>query len=78
MLIQLAPAAVTQKKVRKIRWADSTGDNLAVAQEKTELKVEAPIGTKKSSDPRVKRWAKKKDITHEKEMLLQSRYTLYF
>jgi hypothetical protein len=71
------------KKVRKIHWADSSGNVLAVAQEKEESLTAAPAEVKsKSQDPRTKksRWGsdrKKKDLLHEKEgLLLQTRYVL--
>lgn len=65
-----SPPAPTEKKMRKIRWAD----NLAVTHEKTEeAKATSPPAAKKSGDQRVNRWAKKKDISHEKDMLLQAR-----
>lgn len=60
-----------QKKQRKIRWADSTGENLAVTQDKTEIKVAQPAQTKPKE--RTNRWAKKKDLSHEKEILMQAR-----
>ena len=69
---EVAPTTATQKKLRKIRWADSAGDNLVITQEKTETKDEVPAPAKKS-ESRVKRWAKKKDASNEKDMLLQAR-----
>lgn len=68
-----APVTATQKKLRKIRWADSAGDDLAITQDKPETKDEVPAPVKKSSESRVKRWAKKKDASQEKDMLLQAR-----
>ena len=38
-----------------------------------EAKATSPPAAKKSGDQRVNRWAKKKDISHEKDMLLQAR-----
>lgn len=68
--IMNSPTAV-QKKQRKIRWADSTGDNLAVTQETEEVKAAEPAPTK--ARERTNRWAKKKDQTHEREVLMQAR-----
>jgi hypothetical protein len=70
--IEPATSTAAQKKSRKIRWADSTGENLAVSQGKTEVK-EAVLAPTKSNDPRVNRWAKKKDVSQDREMLLQAR-----
>lgn len=61
-----------QKKQRKIRWADSTGDNLAVSQAKAEVKTVEPAATK-PKEARVNRWAKKKD--NDKELLMNARKT---
>ncbi|KAL3804534.1 hypothetical protein HJC23_002573 [Cyclotella cryptica] len=71
-----APSTITQKKVRKIRWADSSGNVLAVAHEKKDPTA-ASASEPMSQDPRVSRWSdrKKKDLSHEKEMLLKARKT---
>ncbi|KAL7548327.1 hypothetical protein ACHAWF_011613, partial [Thalassiosira exigua] len=65
------PAARPKKDERRIHWADSSGQSLALSQgEQMEaVKKAEPEKTRQS------RWSdhKKKDIQHEKEMLLQSR-----
>lgn len=73
-----APSSTTQKKVRKIRWADSSGNVLAVAHEKKDSTAASPTENM-SQDPRVSRWSdrKKKDLFHEKEMLFQARYVSF-
>ncbi|KAL7513378.1 hypothetical protein ACHAXN_010429 [Cyclotella atomus] len=64
-----------QKKQRKIRWADSTGDNLAVSQAKAEVKAAEPAAAK-PREGRVNRWAKKKDYNaNDKELLMHARKT---
>lgn len=64
--------AIPKKKdERRIHWADNSGKALAVSQEE-----ETADATKKAEPTKRKsRWAerKKKDIEHEKELLLKSR-----
>ena len=62
-----------KKDARRIHWADNSGKALAVAEggeEAEPVKNDEPKKKKRKS-----RWAerKKKDIQHEKELLLQSR-----
>eukprot|EP00581_Thalassiosira_minuscula_P001952 CAMPEP_0183747954 /NCGR_PEP_ID=MMETSP0737-20130205/67521_1 /TAXON_ID=385413 /ORGANISM="Thalassiosira miniscula, Strain CCMP1093" /LENGTH=819 /DNA_ID=CAMNT_0025983671 /DNA_START=1075 /DNA_END=3534 /DNA_ORIENTATION=+ len=59
-----------KKEARRIHWADSSGQALAVSNEGKSDDV-----PKKAETARQSRWSerKKKDIQHEKELLLQSR-----
>ena len=77
-LLPTAVDATAKRDERRIRWADSSGKALAVAQEndvgspdKAEVdKVQDPrLGSNRPS------WSdrKKKDLLHEKELLLQAR-----
>jgi len=64
--------AHSKKDQRRIHWADTSGQALAIAEE-----VKAGAIPKKAEPEKVRqsRWAerKKKDFQHEKDLLLQSR-----
>ena len=60
---------VPKKDKRRIHWADGVGKSLAVSD------TDGEVSQAKQEPKRKSRWAdrKKKDLLHEKEMLLQSR-----
>lgn len=60
--------AGSKKDDRRIRWADSSGQALAVSGEE-------PIAAASETTTRKSRWSerKKKDMQHEKDLLLKSR-----
>ena len=61
--------AKLKKDDRRIRWADSSGQALAVSEEGPVNLLPVPEITRES------RWSerKKKDMQHEKDLLLKSR-----
>ena len=64
-----------KKDDRHIHWADSKGQALAMSEGETVESAAAEVKKKGPEKTRKSRWAerKKKDIEHEKELLLQSR-----
>ncbi|KAL7470994.1 hypothetical protein ACHAXS_011293 [Conticribra weissflogii] len=64
-----------EKDKRHIRWADDSGKALAVPQENGVILTTDFVQEKPTKDPRHSSWTdrKKKDLLHEKELLLQAR-----
>jgi len=64
-----------EKDKRHIRWADDSGKALAVPQENGATLTTDIVQEKATKDPRRSSWTdrKKKDLLHEKELLLQAR-----
>ena len=70
-----APKKNKKKDDRHIHWADSKGQALAMSEGETAESAAAEVKKKGPEKTRKSRWAerKKKDIEHEKELLLQSK-----